>query len=121
MTLTIVSTSHRECRRFEKITGLMAVWIEQDGIFTVFEDGTDVITIEDKDPKKACRRALEKNLARLRAERMDQTQGRCERCSRGLPLHFHHIKHRGLGGATRDDRRENLKLLCYICHRKKHG
>jgi 5-methylcytosine-specific restriction endonuclease McrA len=34
---------------------------------------------------------------------------------------LHHLKHRGMGGCNRDDRRENVVLLCSACHRRQHN
>lgn len=50
---------------------------------------------------------------------------RCVECSKLLPnfhanRHTDHIRTRGMGGAYRDDRPENLRTVCDSCHRKRH-
>jgi len=81
---------------------------------------------------------------RRRLERIVLAKGRCEctqdcrshvgrRCNRliaatvtqseqlKIPVtHVHHKKRRGMGGATRDDRIENLEATCEFCHRSEH-
>lgn len=62
-------------------------------------------------------------------------RGRCQGCKRFAPLHERtnddgtviafaghaaHIVARGMGGARRDDRRENLRWLCMWCHNREH-
>ncbi len=37
----------------------------------------------------------------------------CERCGRGGPIHWHHVKSRGAGGS---DRSSNRVDLCATCH-----
>ena len=69
-------------------------------------------------PTEALRSFLFYNLDRIRDTRVRTTQGRCEQCSRAKPLHLHHKKFRSQG---RDDREENLELLCVACHGGKHS
>lgn len=42
----------------------------------------------------------------------------CEECSSNKWLEIHHIIKRSQGGKHN---KENLKLLCKVCHEKKHG
>jgi len=67
---------------------------------------------------------------RRRRERIEMARYRCEccedcashrgrRCNRPIAqcADVHHRKRRGLGGAKRDDRLENLEADCRTCHR----
>ena len=53
-------------------------------------------------------------------ERWEMDGRRCVLCPRRLPEFstrlIDHIKKRGLGGGWRDDRIENLRTLCFVCH-----
>lgn len=65
-----------------------------------------------------------------RLEVVEREDGKCERCKRPAPFHptdehpSGHVHHkngtRGLGGGKRDDRLENLELLCFVCHLIEH-
>lgn len=49
---------------------------------------------------------------------------RCVFCGRALSNHaaeIDHIKTRGMGGGSRDDRLSNLRTLCHDCHMVRHG
>ncbi len=66
----------------------------------------------------------------------ERDKGKCKHCGRFAPLHNEydretgeirrfaghamHKRLRGMGGAHRDDRLENLDWGCYRCHRKEH-
>lgn len=73
---------------------------------------------------------------RRREELHTLKAGRCEGCRRMVPLHDEknalgdviryagqadHIIGRGMGGARRDDRLSNLRLLCFWCHNRRHA
>jgi hypothetical protein len=76
---------------------------------------------------------------RRREECFERERGVCEGCRRFAPLHdeygptdsrvlsvvvkaghAHHKRHRGMGGAFRDDRLVNLRWLCHSCHDSTH-
>jgi 5-methylcytosine-specific restriction endonuclease McrA len=59
-------------------------------------------------------------------ERVYEEQGhRCAFCTvklyRVTDGELHHLHHRKMGGGSRDDRRENVVVLCRACHRRQHG
>jgi 5-methylcytosine-specific restriction endonuclease McrA len=59
-----------------------------------------------------------------RREVWERDGKRCRRCARRLSLaeaHIDHIQLRGMHGATRDDRADNLRTLCAACHTLRHG
>ena len=63
----------------------------------------------------------QRNLGRILRDRMLETDGACESCSKVKPLHLHHKKHRGHGG---NDHPDNLIALCGgggSCHDAAHG
>ena|SRR6185312_9239473 len=95
-----------------------------------------------RDGREAC--ITKYSWARRRLEAIARSNGRCEctqdhrshmgrRCNRliaatvtqseqlKIPVtHVHHKKRRGMGGATRDDRLENLEAVCEFCHLEDH-
>ena len=77
-----------------------------------------VIAWHKEDPAAAGRAYLEANLDRIRRLKMQEQDGRCLLCSSTGPLQLDHIEERS---HDRDDRPENLQLLCAPCHRKKTG
>lgn len=84
------------------------------------------------DGRETCR--TEYQWQKRRAEVYDRDKGLCQKCRRVVPLHsvrdeetgeivamageIHHLANRKMGGGSRDDRLENLQLLCWKCHRK---
>lgn len=52
------------------------------------------------------------------AKQLKTEIGYCELCGSQSCLEAHHCKSRGAGGG---DTRENLIVLCYLCHREAHN
>lgn len=52
------------------------------------------------------------------AKQLKTEIGYCELCGSQSFLEAHHCKSRGAGGG---DTRENLIVLCYLCHRQAHN
>ena len=79
----------------------------------VYPDGREVCQPTDKGTVEYRRRAL----VAWRAQ-----GGRCALCGRPLRLQqstVDHIQPRGMGGARRDDRQENLQVTCWPCNYEK--
>jgi 5-methylcytosine-specific restriction endonuclease McrA len=70
------------------------------------------------------REVLKESAWRERRREVWERDGkRCRGCARRLSLaeaHIDHIRLRGMHGAARDDRRENLRTLCATCHELRH-
>jgi len=70
--------------------------------------------------KKKTRRKIPPAVVQFVLEREDYT---CEYCGKGYPpeeghaLHCHHVIKTSQGGRDNPD---NLRLLCWACHGKKH-
>ena len=60
---------------------------------------------------------LKANLDRLRRHLLVEQRFRCAQCAGIKPLQLHHRKHRS---EQRDDRIENLEMLCIADHDKEH-
>lgn len=62
---------------------------------------------------------------RLRAQVYSEQGRRCARCSTVIlalgNMELNHIRHRKMGGGSRDDSRANVEGLCFKCHRKEHN
>lgn len=108
-------TSTPEERKFERITGIPCEWIPELNSLCA---GRVALYIIDKSPKRALAKLLAVNLRRIRIEYMLEQNGLCSECGSSSPLHLHHKKFRS---KQRDDRKENLELICEVCHRRKHG
>lgn len=52
----------------------------------------------------------------LRAKVLKRANFVCEECKRDVPLHVHHENYKRVGY----ERLEDLKALCYDCHKAKH-
>lgn len=110
----------------ERITGLrVVVKVVLDGRahFAVDGFGDDdlqnrLISVWHRYLDVAVDRFLRSNLARIRLDLMEEQNGRCAICKRAVPLQLHHKVFRS---ERRDDRRENLHLLCGACHLGQHG
>ena len=100
----------------EKLTGLK---VTQDGYAILgILDGGIVVRARSKDIRNAQIAFLSKNLLRMRLALMDEQNGRCAICKGATPLQLDHIEPRSRG---RNDRKENLRLLCVPCHAGRHG
>jgi len=107
-------------RRFERITGIKAAWLPEVRRMKAILPGTVSVPwfTADGDQKDAFDTLLVLNLERIRTERMKRIKGRCENCGRIRGLDLHHKQHRSAG---RDDRPDNLILLCRGCHSLQHS
>lgn len=59
-----------------------------------------------------------------RRKAWERDEHRCRACGRELALaeaHIDHVRERGMGGAWRDDRLENLLTKCAPCHMARHN
>ena len=104
-------------RRLERITGLIVERHDAGQgrfLFVGWLDGKPVVNALAKGEKAAANRFLEHNLRRIRTQKLREQKGRCADCARARPLQQHHKKKRSQG---RDDRPENLILLCAECHK----
>jgi 5-methylcytosine-specific restriction endonuclease McrA len=129
---------HRVIRKVERITGctLDAITEHEDGVwrpvaFTADDPELGVKLIQAV--KGKCRHSvivaihrLHEQIYRARREELYRRQrGCCARCKMKTPrMTCHHKKHRGAHG--RDDRMENLEMLCTgmgtkDCHGGEHG
>lgn len=61
---------------------------------------------------------LKANLERLRRQLLREQVYRCAQCGRITVLQLHHRKHRS---EQRDDRIENLEMICIADHSREHG
>lgn len=91
--------------------------------FSLLPNGTEtlpllVIVWHKETPAEAGRAYLDHNLARIRRLKMIEQGGRCLLCGSPGALQLDHIEERSHG---RDDRPENLRLICSRDHHKKTG
>lgn len=108
-------------RRFKRHTGIEADWNPDTNRMVAILPRSNCLPwfwMQDGDPKRALALLLQKNLERIRAQRLTAVKGACETCGRRRPLQLHHIKFRSQG---RDDREGNLRLECGACHDLEHG
>ena len=102
----------------EKMTGLEVLQSEGNGILGV-SGGITVVRVRPvRVPIIAEQVFLRRNLFRMRLDLMDEQNGRCAICKNATPLQLDHIEPRSRG---RNDRKENLRLLCVPCHAGRHG
>lgn len=107
-------TDH-DIRKLTRITGL-EVHQDRTGIYgrdPEFEQA--VVSIG---PSLSADDFLRANLDRLRRQLLAEQVWRCAQCGGIKPLQLHHRKHRS---EQRDDRIENLEMLCATDHGKEHG
>lgn len=52
----------------------------------------------------------------VRAQKIKETGGKCERCGVGGSLDIHHLSYKNLG----HERMSDLQALCRKCHKKRH-
>ena len=72
----------------------------------------------DDSHQRLVREFLRLNLSNCRDILLVKQQGRCKECPAAGVLELDHIEPRSHG---RNDRIENLQLLCHACHRRKTG
>ena len=111
-----------DVRKLERITGL-----------TIHPDNLGVIGVELGIKSTPCKPIvvsvirshagtvddfLKVNLDRLRRRLSREQRWKCAQCAGIKLLQLHHIKHRS---KQRDDRIENLEMLCRDCHVKEHN
>ena len=84
----------------------------------MLDDGCIVVRASPWVDYKAEQVFLFKNLPRMRLDLMEEQNGRCAICKSASPLQLDHIEPRSRG---RNDRKENLRLLCVPCHTGRHG
>lgn len=115
-------------KQVEKITGL-TLWIDDsitsECIYALQDDqGRAVVSRvgHKKDERKILKALVEDNYSRVRFLVARKQNFRCAECGRLGPLEADHIKPRSKG---RDDRIENLRMVCSGtgcgAHRRKHG
>lgn len=114
----------RKIRKVERATGLSIALV--DGVLVTYDQELDEQLFElpigtPSNHEKALHRFHE-DIYHARARRKHQMQGgKCALCGRqmGDMGECDHILTRGAHG--RDDRMENLQIVCNPCHRTKHG
>ncbi|KKL81049.1 hypothetical protein LCGC14_1998670 [marine sediment metagenome] len=104
----------------EKVTGLEVLQNEDEGtVILGVSGGITVVRVSTVRLLALAERVfLRRNLNRLRLDLMDEQNGRCAICKNATPLQLDHIEPRSRG---RNDRKENLRLLCVPCHAGRHG
>ena len=101
----------RQCKAFRReFAG--PVKREKVTVSRVLPDGREILS--------------EPDLERRKQERWELDNRKCVRCHGAIPnFHVnretHHKRSRGMNGAYRDDRIENLETLCGGCHRKEQA
>ena len=91
------------------------------GLWAALDDGKVRASYKGRDIKRALFVLVEEVLRQNRMKALSRDGYKCVRCGSMTGLSSHHIKHRGMGGANRDDRVENLESLCRECHEREHG
>lgn len=108
-------------KKAEKITGCVIHVLSSDDTYTAeaVEDGRTIASAHGKKLKKVLDQ-LVASVYSIRAERARVASGfRCKYCGKIVPLQTHHRVHRARG--QRDDRVENLDVLCHECHHRCHS
>lgn len=111
--------TEEEIRRASRITGLDVHRGPSGvpcGVVYGKDDGEVVVSVTDS--ADSYNRFLISNLERIGWITMQAQNFRCAGCGRIRALQKHHIKHRS---KERDDRRENIEMLCLECHNQEHG
>ena len=107
-------TDH-DIRKLSRITGL---FVHQDKNVVYGEDLKLKRIVVSVGPTLSADDFLRANLDRLRQQLLREQDWRCAQCAGIKPLQLHHRKHRS---EQRNDRIENLEMLCIADHRKEHG
>lgn len=108
-------------RKLTRITGHMdiSVFCDGRGRWIAWSAYSAFVVAYGATPRAAGNQYLKENVDRIRRFKMEEQGGRCKFCTSTGPLQLDHIKPRSKG---RDDRLENLQLLCaYHCHNRKTG
>ena len=105
-------------RKLARITGLRVEWISEPGYMLGFDGLFMVVQAAGKSPEEAGKKFLRFNLMRARNVLMGQQRCRCAHCDGYKPLQLHHIT---LRSRDRNDRLENLRMLCLECHNRRHN
>ena len=105
-------------RKLARITGLRIEWISEPGYMLGFDGIWMVVQTQGRTPEEAGKKFLRYNLKRAGRVLLGQQHCRCAHCDGYKPLQLDHITPRSQG---RDDRLENLRLLCLDCHNRRHG
>ena len=81
------------------------------------EDGEVVAEAEAHQLKRAIEMTVNAVYFKWKSEKMEESGWKCERCGSVRALHAHHIVFRSKG---RNDRKENMQVLCINCHEDEH-
>lgn len=111
----------------EKINGCLYRRIDQN-TWGAFDAETGELRASAKGTAKRCAFFLVEEIYRQnRMLCLERAGWKCERCGYRGNLTVHHKRHRKMGGSDRDDRLENLEVLCQGmgerkgCHEGEHG
>ena len=107
-------TDH-DIRKLARITGLE---VHQDATGVYGRDLKLDMTVVSVMPSLSADDFLRANLDRLREQLLRDQVWRCAQCAGIKLLQLHHIKHRS---KQRDDRIENLEMICVDDHGKEHN
>jgi len=105
-------------RKLARITGLRIEWISEPGYMLGFDGIWMVVQTGGKTPEEAGKKFLRYNLMRAGRVLLSQQHCRCAHCDGYKPLQLDHITPRS---KSRDDRLENLRMLCLECHNRRHN
>lgn len=110
-------TLQKACR----ITGLDIQVLAEAKNFIVYalNGHHEVVRVSGRNLKTLLSLAVERVYAINREVAMERAGWRCERCGKITGVTAHHKVHRARG--QRDDRVENLEVLCAEHHGKEHG
>jgi 5-methylcytosine-specific restriction endonuclease McrA len=86
-----------------------------------YEDGILRASTTVKHEKRAAHLLVEEIYRQNRLKTLARDGYQCVRCGSGRNLQVHHRVHRGMGGANRDDRPDNLETLDNECHAREHN
>jgi len=108
-------------RSVEKITGLEVRRLPGAGmpLFGAYNSEGSAVTVRSGRTEKEALRELVSAVYKInREEAMIRAKFKCENCGSRKDLEAHHKKFRSHG---RNDRVENLEVVCRLCHEIKHG
>lgn len=119
--ICMAGTRDRTCKPFRRdLPGPVKLRVYRPSHVTW--DGREILSPADWDRRRV--QVWERDGKVCQGEKMT-APGRFERCGKALPdirfAEIDHIRARGLGGGWRDDRMENLRLLCRPCNQAKGG